>query len=1499
MGLSFDLNVTELPDKILDLAFASHAWFDSTNGMTMGYSENPLDVNGDATGTGSPGWITGGFLDIVSTGRWAGIQPVPGSWVINDIKTANGTVFLCGSYAAQWKGNDWMAAGYDTNPDLMFDANSVDPSFSIGQPFVDGFFACCRYDLLDNPKAWHILPTRSLIEIPEMVLPNNAILPDGITPINNYVATNTQGGLYDMVIDIRTENPDVRRGWEAETAELAGQPQPVVVTCVGYMPCEGYGSTVHNSTWMTDSYKWSIYSNQDFLPVVYSFVVNMFDDKYNGKDLYMTNGETAENCINPYYANTQVGFPNAGIGGDESEDVLQYWNFNWLIGGILGVNPNANDGYSGIDWNGSSIATQGAFCGAANAISLQDVNIPDATLRRPYISAAARFGSLQVFPLEQVTYRAHQIGMRGTFSGPFYPMGNTTDTWTAYANTHPRQPAVNAFWPTPLIGTFPIRKPTEMAFATPNYVPVNTSLYVNTKANTGQNEFNPTPNYFGPSKQLSPVYRQSAQTDAEIWRHGFIPRRLTGVERSYNSYANAGPKGGVYYPTYEYSPNFFEGASVGPVGQFYFTSAISQMVFTGDCLEDVKPNPNAQLTCKVDGAGNPVYSPLCVVANMGQAIAGSDGLNPETQYIQKGMPYTGDVTVTEPLAENYMCNTHFMCLTRRNIYVEDVNAEDYWGNNPENTSLDFATFVKPLPVVHGIPPAINNQVFNVNLLLQSNETTVGTNERRAEIYTLQPWTLNPQTNGLPMDMVAIVPMMTWWGRGERLYEEGPCFVTPLPTPNNLAYLPSEWTQQKTQGIPLSISDVSKQRNCFHRYLQPTNYVYGTSVGLGQMVNGYWDARTLPTVPTGGNPKSGPQVMVFDPGTTKIDIRPNEDDWVVNPLDPTWGGIYRFGFPEGLFGDTNDSPCIYDYLDQRISVVAQVNNKISNQLYSIPTTNQTKTGPVTPLPNAWQGGLLNWSITNINGADLTATYGASPNPPPTLQYTTIESLVIDLNTAMTYVKGAGVPYSLVYGVGGGRSLNGLDGLTWYATSDKQGVYLRNANPELAGGNNVSMGVLDIGHNAARFTVDYYPWNADSLNPLNQWTYPPIQGPVATFSALGIRQGGIANVGEPTISDLTFKVDAFGDTFNENCPGGATTTRRPACADYDLDRAQWMVTFADNDKAVSEEGNGFAAISTTADFAEFLDQTQNFTDVPDFFRVAQILNTANTNIYANSLWAARQGSANFDGMVYIGVGAPNITRTYPPLTTTTGISSSTYVWAYWYCNPLIDINGFPWVGVKPKQPNYSYAGPECATAAILAAPPTGWELGRYLPPIPDWLATGITPTCFSASQPYVIKGTTGRTVQVWLNYVLYDAIDSIIAVEVMNLGLRVTPENVEWYKRKIMGQDGAEMTLEEVEQWMEQQRNQYQDILKERNRNYRMRRRREEAGSDKPSATESLGEQVAGDFYALDEHTIEELLPQLRKLPPNPDTDEMMDVDAFGNTSSGDIQKTEEKRRDSEN
>ena len=327
-----------------------------------------------------------------------------------------------------------------------------------------------------------------------------------------------------------------------------------------------------------------------------------------------------------------------------------------------------------------------------------------------------------------------------------------------------------------------------------------------------------------------------------------------------------------------------------------------------------------------------------------------------------------------------------------------------------------------------------------------------------------------------------------------------------------------------------------------------------------------------------------------------------------------------GFEVGTTG----SPGIYDYWDLRINAAAQTNNSVPNQLYSLPTTNQTKTGSVT-LPNAWQTAIFNWKLT-INGADFNGLYPGATAPPPSYTYTTLDSLVIDLNTALAYLISAGAPYSSVFGTGVGQSLFGLAGLTFYACSDRQGIYLRVDTTGQSGNNNVSMGSLIIGSSvtpwigAPTTSNEYYPWNSASPDSSEQWEYAAIQGPVTTFDPVSGRQGGVAVVNQPTISELKFNLQSYGDTFNSNCPGGATTTRRPACADYDLDRAQWMVTFADNDKAVSEIGNVFSAISTTADFDEFLDQTKNFFGIPDFFNLATYLGVANTAIYANSLWAA---------------------------------------------------------------------------------------------------------------------------------------------------------------------------------------------------------------------------------------------------------------------------------------
>ena len=59
----------ELPEKILDLAYASHAWFASTGGLVVGFAENALLPDGtvDPGSSGSVGWDEG-YLDIISTG---------------------------------------------------------------------------------------------------------------------------------------------------------------------------------------------------------------------------------------------------------------------------------------------------------------------------------------------------------------------------------------------------------------------------------------------------------------------------------------------------------------------------------------------------------------------------------------------------------------------------------------------------------------------------------------------------------------------------------------------------------------------------------------------------------------------------------------------------------------------------------------------------------------------------------------------------------------------------------------------------------------------------------------------------------------------------------------------------------------------------------------------------------------------------------------------------------------------------------------------------------------------------------------------------------------------------------------------------------------------------------------------------------------------------------------------------------------------------------------
>ena len=111
-----------------------------------------------------------------------------------------------------------------------------------------------------------------------------------------------------------------------------------------------------------------------------------------------------------------------------------------------------------------------------------------------------------------------------------------------------------------------------------------------------------------------------------------------------------------------------------------------------------------------------------------------------------------------------------------------------------------------------------------------------------------------------------------------------------------------------------------------------------------------------------------------------------------------------------------------------------------------------------------------------------------------------------------------------------------------------------------------------------------------------------------------------------------------------------------------------------------------------------------------------------------------------------------------------------------------------------------------------------------------------------QSFIINGTTGRSADVWVDYLLFDGVDSLIAVELQNIGLRVTVENVEWYKAKIIRQGKLGITPEEIEDWVRSQQTEYRETLKLKERQGRLRTRRRQQAAWR----EGLEDTLSGDF-----------------------------------------------------
>ena len=114
--------------------------------------------------------------------------------------------------------------------------------------------------------------------------------------------------------------------------------------------------------------------------------------------------------------------------------------------------------------------------------------------------------------------------------------------------------------------------------------------------------------------------------------------------------------------------------------------------------------------------------------------------------------------------------------------------------------------------------------------------------------------------------------------------------------------------------------------------------------------------------------------------------------------------------------------------------------------------------------------------------------------------------------------------------------------------------------------------------------------------------------------------------------------------------------------------------------------------------------------------------------------------------------------------------------------------------------------------------------------------------STSYFYRINGTTGRTTRVWVDYVLFDGADSVIAKKLKEFGIKVNIENVEWFKRKIIRSGDLNIKSEEVEMWMREQQSQYKEMLKEKERMGRIRKKKSQVSAFQ----EGIEEQINPDF-----------------------------------------------------
>lgn len=184
----------------------------------------------------------------------------------------------------------------------------------------------------------------------------------------------------------------------------------------------------------------------------------------------------------------------------------------------------------------------------------------------------------------------------------------------------------------------------------------------------------------------------------------------------------------------------------------------------------------------------------------------------------------------------------------------------------------------------------------------------------------------------------------------------------------------------------------------------------------------------------------------------------------------------------------------------------------------------------------------------------------------------------------------------------------------------------------------------------------------------------------------------------------------------------------------------------------------------------------------------------------------------------------------------------------------MDGWVWFGVLDTDSNVRFGIKNASTGTA--------ESVTVFPDTPFEITYNTYPN--ATTEVRRITGTTGRTARVWVDYVLFDGPDAIIANKIKERGMKVSIEAVEWFKRQIIQTGDLNITAEEIEMWMREQQDEYKQTLKEIERQGRQRKKKKQVSA----YLEGVEDQINPDFMDTEvKDHLETFIPKTR--PPTPE------------------------------